>query len=76
VKDELEELNGKMHGDSIMVNDGETWSRKHRLIHTVQELLDLSNKASANLSGLPEKTLTEIVAKIVKKFDEKRREGP
>ena len=41
-------------------NDGETWKRKHILIHNIQEALSLSDKASANLLGVCEDSLQEI----------------
>lgn len=46
-------------------NDGETWSRKHKRIHEIQNLLRLSNRATANLLSVPEKDLNEIIQKLV-----------
>lgn len=48
-------------GDEVMSkNDGETWRRKHILIHKIQETLHLSDKTSANLLGVCEDSLQEI----------------
>ena len=51
-------------------NDGETWKRKHILIHKIQDTLHLSDKTTANLLGICEDSLQEIFDRIRKCLNE------
>ncbi|MFW6172612.1 MAG: hypothetical protein ACOC5T_02605 [Elusimicrobiota bacterium] len=46
------------------MKDCETWYRKHKAMHEIQEALHLSDISASNLLALPEKTLEEIKEKL------------
>lgn len=50
--------------------DGETWRRKHILVHNIQDTLHLSDKTSANLLGICEDSLQEIFDNLRRRLNQ------